>query len=507
MAQAVLADGFVSICIGDDLNFLEAGCRVLLEGQYTGTAVPANEIVHVTGVDQINAMFGAGSILAEGLRKLFCVCSDNIDIYALPRADAAAGVAAVHALTFTGPATSDGRMTFFMGEADYNLDFLVRAGATAEEIAADFVAEVPANFPFIATVSGTNDEVVLLTARNKGTIGNILPIVYNWAGRANFAPGGVTVALSQTVQGSVDPVPAADTYADTFGECCYSCYGLLSNNPDWQDAVKAHLDDAWDCSKPQCFGHGYTYNSGTLGQVLATGNNAATLSRIAINTANTPAFPWMEVVNYAGLSCCLGCDNPEVSIEGETYGLLSCVLYPASCKAEWSVQDRRALQAAGFVVLGPSTIGTGTLTSPYVYNDVTNYLVDGLGRPNETFRSVNQRRLATSTAIAMATKFREYQGVGFYARNTRIREGIIGTNLVLITADYHAWAQENVGVLFSEFTDINKQLQILTDAQMKARACTGKPGKLHVKADYEPPVRITNIDIAAQPRLLENCDR
>lgn len=507
MAQAALADGFVTICIGDDLNFIEAGCRVLLEGQYTGTGVPANEIVQITGVENINTMLGQGSILAESVRKAFCVCPDNVSIFALPRADAAAGVAAVHTLTFGGPATSDGRASFFMGEADYNIDFLVRSGDTAADIALMFVDEVLPNFPYIATISGTDPATVLLTARNKGTVGNVLPIVYNWAGRQNYAPGGVTVVYAQTVQGSVDPTIDPDGYADIFGECCYSCYALMSPNVAWQDALKRHLDDAWDCSKPQCFGHGYVYDIGSLGQVLATGNNAATLSRVGHNLAQVPYFPWLTPLNYAVLSCCIGCENPEVSIQGETYGLLSCILYPASCKAEWSVTDRRALQAAGFVVVGPSTVGQGTLTSPIVYNDTTNYLFDSLGRINETFRSTNSRRLATATAIAFAEKLQEYNGVGFYSRNTQIREGRIGTNKALMTADLHTWAQSQVGVLFGEFENINRDIQLLTDAEIKSRPCTGKPGRLHVKATYEPPVRITDINVSAQPRLLENCDR
>lgn len=503
MAQAALSDGFVKLCIGDSLNFLEGRCRVLIEGQMLDTgAAEADAIIRVASDRNLATLFGAGSVLAEGLRVALCACPEGVELYALPREDNAAGVAAVYTLTFTGNATSPGRATFYLGEAAYNVDFAVMQGDTPTQIAALFVAEVPSNFPFEATAAAG---VVTLTAKNAGTVGNHLNIVYNWAGRSNYAPAGVSVALAQTVQGSVDPV-APNDYSSIIGECCYSCYALLSENIAWQNAFRDHIRDAWDCSKPQCFGHGYTYSIGSLGQILATGDNSPELGRMA-NSVNTAILPYLKVANYAALSCCIGCENPEVSIQGQTYGLLSCVAQPATCQAEFSNDDIIALRENGFVVTGPATVGGGTLTNPYIYNDVTNYLVDDLGRDNVTFRNTNSRRLATATAISIAEKLQEFNGLGLFAGNTAIREGRKATTPNLMLADIRTWARDNEGVLFSEFDDINRDITLQTDAEVQAKRCTGRPGRLHLNMSYRPPDRIDEVVTNLQPRVLENCDR
>src|SRR5262249_5219624 len=126
-------------------------------------------------------------------------------------------------------------------------------------------------FPFVTTVA---DGVVTFTARNGGTVGNCIGLpMYNWHGRINYAPAGVTAVAAQTVQGSKNPVPL--DYNAILGECCYCCIAMLYDDPAWQSGMIKYIADAWACDNPQCFGHGYTYNAGTLGQILARDTNSA----------------------------------------------------------------------------------------------------------------------------------------------------------------------------------------------------------------------------------------
>lgn len=508
MAQQALSDGFVNLCIDPNLNFADGTCRVFIEGQVydpeEGCPIVPDVITRVNSLRDVDCQFGAGSPLAEAIKRVFCQCPDRIEVYALPRLDSTdvGALAAVYTLTVAGTATEDGRATFFMGDAAYNLDFRVRTGDTAAEIATVLAAEISDAFPFTATVSGA---VVTLTAKNKGTIGNHLNVIYNWAGRSGFAPAGVTFALAQTVVGAVDPVAPAAGYASIIGECCYSCYILLSEDTDWQESLRDHIRDAWSCDKPQCFGHGYVYNVGDLAEVLATGDNSGELSRMA-HHPDDPIFPYLKVASFAALSCCSACENPELSIQGPDNGLLSCVSMPASCTAYYSYDEQVQLREAGFVVTGPSNIGTGTLTNPYVFNDVTNYLYDDLGRPNATYRDASSRRLAAATAISIADKLQEFNGLGLFTKNTTIREGVRGTNPRLMLANIRAWAKENIGVLFSEFENIDKDIQLKTDFEVAPR-CAGKPGRLHLNLRYRPPVRIDEIVTTLQPALLDNCNR
>lgn len=500
MARDPFSDGFVQLCFDPSANWFGEGTKVLIEGQMLGSAVPANVIQPVTGDRDIDSNFGRGSVLAESLKYALAAGKGQISLYALPRADAVGSVAAVYTLTVTGPATSDGRVTLYSGEAKYNIDVRIDAGDTADVIAALVQAEVHPDFPFTATVLGP---VITFTAKNKGTVGNGLSFSYNWAARANYAPAGVSFALAQTVQGSGDPAP--NDYASVIGDCYYDVYGLLSGNETWQEHLRDHIRDAWACDKPQNFGHGYVYNRGSLGQVLAAGDNSGELNRVAVPTSEV-LFPYLIVADYAARSGISAQMNPELSIQGREYGLLSTLRKPQTCSTGWTWDEVENLQENAFVVYGPSSVGTGQLVNPFIYNDVTNFLYDDLGRANAWGRSASDRRLATSTAMAMATELQRYNGLALFTKNTAVREGIRGTNINLITADLRAWATSQIGILFSEFENMDEDIRVETDAQIKP-PCVGKPGTLHVFMRYRPPVRIDRIYTTLRPELLDNCDR
>ena len=79
-----------------------------------------------------------------------------------------------------------------------------------------------------------------------------------------------------------------------------------------------------------------------------------------------------------------------------------------------------------------------------------------------------------------------------------------GTNPRMILGQFRAWAKSQVGYLFSEFDNIDKDIQLKTDFEI-APKCQGIPGKLWIDFIYRPPVRISTIIINAQPALLSNC--
>lgn len=498
MAIDSLRDGFVRLCFDPSLNQLGESCRMVLEGQHTGTAT-ADALVKVTSAREIDTNFGEGSVLAESLKKAISCCgNDAVEIFALPRADAAGAVAAQYTATVTGPATSAGRVDIYWGDADWNISVKVSSGDTATAIATAIVAAMPAGFPYTAVAAAG---VVTLTARNGGTVGNFLNAEFNWHGRNNYAPEGVGITFSQTVVGATDPV--APDYASIFGECCVCCYALLSGNSTWQDGLKDYLDDAWSCEKPQCFGHGYTYNSGSLGEILANDTNSATLSRVA-HCSTDPNFPWLKIAAYASQSCCLTVDNPEISIQGPNFGILSCVSHPESCKQCFSFDEREQLQEGGFVVTVLVAGGEGSLTSPMIVNDITNNRYDDKGRENLTFQSVSSRRLATETAVQIADQLQQFNGLGYFTAGTNIKEGTRGSNSKMILGIMRAWAKSQIGVLFSEFENLDADLTITDDFTVSPR-CQRVPGKLYMNLTYRQPVRIRNVVVNAAPKLLSNC--
>lgn len=507
MALDSLRDGFVRMCFDPSLNIYLGKCRILLEGQIyqdgtTTCPITIDEPMKITSTRQIDCQFGEGSVLAESLKVAFGCCGNNAnEIWAIPREDAAGAVAAAYTMTFTGPATEDGRIDIYWGDARYNISVRITSGMTATQIAAAVHAAtllIP-GFPYVATVAAG---VMTLTARNGGTVGNFLNPIVNWHGRNDYFPVGVTAVTAQTVVGSGDPAPL--DYISVLGECCYCCVAMLYGNNAWQDGMLTYLDDAWSCLKPQCFGHGYSYSSGTLGQILSQFRNNANVSLMA-HCVEDPNFPWLKVAAYAAKSCCDAVDNPELSIQGATNGVLSCLRHPESCSQCFTFDEQEQLRENGFVVTVPVNGGQGSLTSPQISNDVTNNLYDAEGRPNATFRDVSAKRLAAATATSFAEKLQEFNGLGLFTKNTTVRPGVRGTNPRLMLGDLRAWAKANVGVLFSEFDDLDKDLTLQTDFEV-APKCQGVPGKLYVNMVYRPPVRIDQIVVNMQPKLLDNCN-
>lgn len=507
MAQDVLRDNFVKLCIDPSLNFFDGKCRVLVEGQMLDAGSATADVVRplVSGrTEDIDALYGAGSQLAESLKAMFCTCPNNAEYFVIPRDDPASSVAATFTLTITGPATSDGRVELYALDGKYNIDFRVEAGDTATQIAAAIAAEYTAehgtSFPYVVTSAAG---VVTFTARNKGVIGNYLIVVPNWRGLPNYAPAGVSFVFADGVTGAGELTPL--NYAAILGTCCYSCYAILGEGDDYQEAWQEYLESLWDCDNPQCFGHGYVYNSGTLGEILSQGTNAAVFSRIA-HCPDDLSAPWLKVAAYAALSCCSACENPELNVQGQQYGVLSCLLIPETCSQCFTFEEQEQLREAGFVVTGPVSNGNGTYTSPYIFNDVTNYLYDANMRPNATFRDTSSRRLAAATAIEIGTVLQGFSGISLFTTNTDIKRGTFGTTPNLVLGRIRAWAKSQIGVLFSEFDDLNKDIVIRTDAEVKP-PCQGDPGKLHLAFKYRPPVRISQIVTNLQPNLLLNCNR
>jgi phage tail sheath gpL-like len=502
-----LRSGAIRICFDPSLNAYPNKCRILLEGQMldTGTANDG-ELIKIPSLRDVDLLFGEGSVIAEGLKTGFLCCPNGaMEFFALPHKDASVGatVKAVYTLTFTGDAASDGRIDLFMGDGRWNSSTRIFEGMTPDAIgvAVATTLQMEAGFPFDVTVETVTGQVTL-TAKNAGTVGNGLNPIYNWHQRRDYAPKDVVMAVGQPTFGA-QGVTASIDYAAILGECCYCCIGMLYDDVRWQDAMIAYIASAWDCKKPQCFGHGYTYNTGTLGQIMATDTNSAEVSRLA-HCFSDPSLGWLKVAGYTALSCCSTVDNPEMSIQGPNFGVLACVKIPESCFQCFTFDEQQLLQATGFVVTVPLSGGTGTLTSPMIVNDITNNRYDENGRLNATWWNTNSRRLAAATADSAAIALNQVIGLGLFTKNTQIPKGIRGTNPKLILGQFRAWAKSQIGILFSEFDNIDQDIQLRTDFEI-APKCQGIPGKLWIDFVYRPPVRISNIIVNAKPALLSNC--
>lgn len=510
MPIAPLADGRVKLCIDPSLNFSDGECRILVEGQSStswthGTFDDRRQIASINDVD---TLYGQGSALSIALKKIFKQCPDSLNVYAIGRPDPAGATAAVYTITIGGgPATSVGILDFYIFDDFYDVE--VANGDTVTTIAANLAAAISPDCPFTATAAAG---VVTFTAKAGflGEVGNFFPFKYGYKERSGIHPIGVTVGLAQTTvaTGSLPKLTRAN-YGQVLGTCCYTCYALLTPSLDAQKGARRLLDSWWSCTTAQCFGHGYTYRVGTSATLIAEGDNAEVFSYVAANSAgtfNTPGHPLLVVAAYAALSCCSACASPELSIQGPDYGVLDSIVIPERCATAWSDTGRDDLIDAGYVVYGALSSDSSMTTSPYIFNDVTNYLFDSNGKDNETFKAVSSRRLAAATAASIAIHLKTYAGLGFFTKSTSIKAGVFGTNQNLMLANIRKWAQDQVGDLFSEFDNISTDITLKTDFDVKA-PCHGKPGIFYLNMIYQPPNRVDKFYVNLKPKLIDNCVR
>ena len=473
----------------------------------TGESALADVPIKVNSVNDIDGLFTPGTVIAESLRKAFLQSGPYVEMWALPRADNNSGVAAVYTMTIAGPATSDGVFSLFMLDGEYIIEVPVASGDTAASIAASVVAEIPYNFPYTAVAASG---VITFTAINKGTVGNYLAPVYNYLGLQNYAPAGVTVSIVATTPGSGNPAPL--NYDNVLGGCCYAVFALLTDDLTWQKGMENYIRAQWACNipagfagaKPQCFGHGYTYNSGTLGTVLDTGNNAEVWNRWA-QPLNDPNAPYLLVAAYAALSASQAF-SPEEAIQGPVDGVLTAISRPTSCSEPWSYQARLTLFNAGFVTWGPVSNNASQLTNPYVYADITNSLTNDLNQPNATWQSTATRRWAANFSNKLA-QFLDgtFNGLSVFSDGTKIKPGIFGTTRNMMRAKIIQWLNDQAGVTISSLQNVDTQVVLTSDLDT-APPCLGKPGNFALNLIVQPPVRINNIATTLYPQLLTNCN-
>ena len=243
----------------------------------------------------------------------------------------------------------------------------------------------------------------------------------------------------------------------------------------------------------------------SLGQVLATWDNQATLSSMA-RPVNPRTLPYLDLAGQVALRCCRACEHPEISIQGPDYGNLSCVRSPMTCTTEWTEDEMVQLGELGFTVLIPSQGGQGGLTSQYVRADTTRYVYDENNRRNITWRDVNSRYMDAVVANQFGEFLKKYNGMALATRNTKIRIGVKATTINMVTADIVAHFKRQVGLTISEFDDPNRDITVMTDED-KTGACFGKPGVIYVRVQYQRLNRIVGFYGDLEPKMFDNCDR
>src|SRR3954447_11653512 len=144
---------FLTWCISGYLPLNEL-CRPLYLAQKLESADEAvvGEYYIIYSANEARDLFGAGSVAANMAIQHFCTCPE-LPVYVAPIDDPAAGVAAVHTIAITGPATDNGVLSVAILDEVFAVGVIV--GATAASIAAALAGQLQkwVDLPYDVTVA------------------------------------------------------------------------------------------------------------------------------------------------------------------------------------------------------------------------------------------------------------------------------------------------------------------------------------------------------------------
>jgi len=281
-------------------------------------AVSALQIVARTS-DAI-AIGGDGSMLAA-MHARWRKIDLGGEVWVLP-VKVVTGSIASGKVTFTGTATEAGLINLYIGATR------VRASVVVEQIAAEtataLAAAVNAATGLPVTAEALNG-VVNLSCRWKGDTGNDIKLAVNTKGAAanEKTPAGLAVVLVNPAGGTGSPdiaqlLALVGDEPFEFISHPYSDVNTLDDFRDWMNDSSGR----WSYAQ-QLWGHVYTAQRGTLGQLVAAGRvrNDAHMT-IAGFEATAPDPIWEEAAAYcARQSVFLSVDPARPTQTGELVGL------------------------------------------------------------------------------------------------------------------------------------------------------------------------------------------
>lgn len=194
--------------------------------------------------------------------------------------DAAAGAAAVKTVTITGPATTPGEFILKIG--NQRIAIAVATDDVQNDIASALNDEL-AKYPDMLYTAAVADNVITLTCRHAGTVGNQVDV------NTEITASGVSAVVATTTEGSTDP-DIQDALDAVVGET-YELICTHLNDATSAEALKDHLDDVSNGMEMRA-GRGVLGFDGTLADAvtLADGLNAGRMAVAFCRGTHSPAY-------------------------------------------------------------------------------------------------------------------------------------------------------------------------------------------------------------------------
>jgi phage tail sheath gpL-like len=368
--------------------------RLLVIGQRLSTGAVAAEVpTLITGVEQAEAAWGRGSMIAAMFRALK-TANRRTESWGIALDDDGAGVQAASTLVLTGPATAAGTLSLYI--AGVRVRTAVADADTATEVAAALVAAVNADdtLPVTAAVNGVDDFKVDLTARHKGVAGNHIDLRINYR-QGEALPAGIGITTPAMAAGTANP-DVADAIA-AFGDTQYHTIAMPYTDADNLAALAVELEARWG---PLVMkeGHAFAAERGTVGDLVTFGGGLNSPFLTVMGQGAAPQAPWVWAAAVAGIDAA----EPDPARPRQTL-LLPGLLPPAEADA-FTPEERELLLNNGVATYTVAPGGT-----VHVERLITTYQLNALAIPDTSYLDVTTVRtlayLRFSTRVRFGLKF------------------------------------------------------------------------------------------------------
>jgi phage tail sheath gpL-like len=347
---------------------------VLIGQKTSGGTVTANQFTQVFSAPAGQLLAGAGSVLDEMIQAWF-QNNPTTPVYMVALDDDGGATAATKTLTVTGPATANGTVYLYINGKLTRIG--VTSGDSADDVAAAINAAINADVSLPYT-SGVASDVVTLTAKNGGTLGNAIDVRIN-LNTGEELPAGIGIATAAGATGATDP-----DITDAINAVPDDVVNLWVNSLTDSTSLAAlvtELDDRWSETK-QIDGHAIQVAPQDTVANTVTFGNALNSEHLTVFDGGTdaPTPPYILAAMIGGqhaLSASVDPARPFTTLEID--GAIGDTL-----TNKRSITDRDSLLNAGIATTKIDDNGTVRIE-----RSITTYKTNGAGAIDLSYLNTN----------------------------------------------------------------------------------------------------------------------
>ena len=450
-----------------------------------GSAVVDAPVV-IGSLAQAQSLFGIGSML-ERMASAFFQNNQAAELWCMPLAEPAAGVAATGSLAVTGPASAAGTLSVYI--ANQRVQIAVAAAAAATAVAAALAAAINAVATLPVTASAAAG-TVSLTSKWKGSTGNDIHVGLNLGGvpAGEATPAGIAVAVTAMSGGT--GAPALGNAIAAVGDDPYEYVAFPFTDSTSLNAIEAEygFGDAgrWGWLR-QLYGHIFSAMRGTYSNLIAfgAGRNSGVTSVLAIE-AGVPTPPWEIAAAYTAQAARSLLNDPARPLQ--TLPLLGVAAAPKGSR--FAASERNTLTRSGLAVQDVRADGTVQIS-----RESTTYQTNSYGVGDSAYGLVTTlatlARLFRNQKQAITSKYGRHKlannGTAFGAGQAIVTPNIIRAELVAQYAN-------------DEFNGLVENLASFKDTLIVERD-SGNPDRLNVLYPPDLVNQLRMFAVLAQFRL------